>query len=256
MRNIFAIMGKELRVYFTSPIAYVVAAVFILITGYLFYNIVLFASTQSMQIMRMQGALPQLNLNELIFRPTFNNMAVILMLTLPLLTMRLLAEEKKIKTVELLLTSPISLNAIVMGKFLAAMAVFTFMLLLTGYMPLLLSYYGSIQWMPILTGYLGVWILGGVFIAVGLFASSLTENQIIASFLSFGAVLILWLIGWLSHSMTDTPLGPVLTYLSIGEHTQNFIKGVIDTQDLVYQGSVMVIGLFLTHRALESQRWK
>lgn len=256
MKNTFAIAGKELRILFTSPMAYVVTAVFILITGYLYYNIVLFASTQSMQIMRVQGALPQINLNDLVFRPTFHNMAVILMLTLPLITMRLLAEEKKIKTIELLMTSPVPIFAIVMGKFLAAMTVFTLMLFLTGYMPLLMWYYGSIQWMPILAGYIGIWLLGGVFIAVGLTASSLTENQIIASFLGFGAVLILWLIGWLSQGMADSPLGPFLTYLSIGEHTENFIKGMIDTDDLVYQGSLIVLGLFITHRVLESQRWK
>jgi ABC-2 type transport system permease protein len=183
-------------------------------------------------------------------------MAVILMLTLPLLTMRLLAEEKKIKTIELLMTSPVPIFAIVLGKYLAAMAVFTLMLILTGYMPLLMWFYGSIQWMPILTGYLGVWLLGGVFIAVGLLASSLTENQIIASFIGFGAVLILWLIGWLSQGMSDSPLGPFLTYLSIGEHTENFIKGMIDTGDLVYQASLILLGLFITHRVLESQRWK
>lgn len=256
MRNTLAIMEKELRIYFTSPIAYVITAVFLLITGYLFYNIVLFASAQSTQIMRVQGAFPQINLNDLIFRPTFQNMAVILMLTLPLLTMRLFAEEKKIKTLELLMTSPISVNAMVMGKYLSAMAVFTLMLFLTGYMPLLMGYYGSIRWMPILTGYLGVWILGGVFIAVGLFASALTENQIIASFLSFGIILILWLIGWLSRSTTDTSWGQLLSYLSIGEHTENFIKGIVATEDLVYQGSIILTGLFLTHRVLESQRWK
>ncbi|MBI3610348.1 MAG: ABC transporter permease subunit [Nitrospirae bacterium] len=256
MRSAFAIMEKELRVYFTSPIAYVVTAVFVLITGYLFYSIVLFASSQSLQMMRVQGALPQINLNDLIFRPTFHNMAVILMLTLPLLTMRLLAEEKKIKTIELLLTSPVSLIAIIMGKYLAAMAVFTIMLLFTAYMPLLMGTYGSIQWMPILTGYFGVWLLGGVFIAVGLFASALTENQIIASFVGFGIVLILWLIGWIAQGMSDSPLGPMLAYLSIGEHTENFIKGLTDTQDLVYQASLIVVGLFLTHRVLESQRWK
>ncbi|MEK6684485.1 MAG: ABC transporter permease subunit [Nitrospirota bacterium] len=256
MKSTLAIAGKELRVLFTSPMAYVVTAVFILITGYLYYNIVLFASTQSMQIMRAQGALPKINLNDLIFRPTFHNMAVILMLTLPLLTMRLLAEEKKIKTMELLMTSPVPLLAIVLGKYIATMVVFTFMLALTGYMPLLMWYYGSIQWMPILTGYLGIWLLGGVFIAVGLLASSLTENQIIAGFIGFGAVLILWLIGWLSQTMADSPLGPFLAYLSIGEHTENFIKGMIDTGDLVYQASLIVLGLFITHRIMESQRWK
>jgi ABC-2 type transport system permease protein len=170
--------------------------------------------------------------------------------------MRLLAEEKKIKTIELLMTSPVPIFAIVMGKYLAAMAVFTLMLGLTVYMPLLMWYYGSIQWLPILTGYLGIWLLGGVFIAVGLLASSLTENQIIAGFVGFGAVLILWLIGWLSQGMADSPLGPFLTYLSIGEHTENFIKGMIDTGDLVYQVSLILLGLFITHRVLESQRWK
>jgi ABC-2 type transport system permease protein len=256
MRNTFAIAGKELRILFTSPMAYVVTAVFILITGYLYYSIVLYASTQSMQIMRVQGALPQINLNDLVFRPTFGNMAVILMLTLPMITMRLLAEEKKIKTIELLMTSPVSIFAIVMGKYLAAMAVFTLMLALTGYMPLLMGYYGSLQWMPILTGYLGIWILGGVFIAVGLLASSLTENQIIASFIAFGTILLLWLIGWISQTMSDSPLGPLLAFLSIKEHTENFIKGMIDTSDLTYQASLIILALFITHRVLDSQRWK
>lgn len=256
MKNTLAIMGKELRVLFTSPIAYVVTAVFILISGYLFYSIVLFASSQSMQIMRVQGALPKINLNDLVFRPTFHNMAVILMLTLPLITMRLLAEEKKIKTMELLMTSPVPLTAIVLGKYLAAMTVFTFMLAMSAYMPVLMWYFGSIQWMPILTGYLGIWLLGGVFIAVGLLASSLTENQIIAAFIGFGAVLILWLIGWVSQTVSGTPLGSLLSYLSIGDHTENFIKGMIDTKDLVYQLSLIIVGLFITHRVLESQRWK
>ncbi len=256
MKSAFAIMEKELRIYFTTPIAYVVSAVFVLITGYLYYNIVIFASTQSVQIMRTQGALPQINLNEIVFRPTFHNMTVILMLTLPLLTMRLFSEEKKVRTLELLMTSPLSLSSIIVGKFMAAMVVFTLMLLLTFYMPILMGIFGSIQWVPILTGYLGVWLVGGVFIAVGLFASALTENQIIASSVNFGIILILWLIGWLAQGMTDTVLAPLFTFLSIGEHTQNFIKGVIDTRDLVYQATLVLFGLFLTHRVLESHRWK
>ena len=256
MKNTFTIMKKELRIYFTSPIAYVVIAVFLLITGFLFYNIVEFATRQSAQIMQTQGALPQINLNDLIFRPVFGNMSVILMLTVPLLTMRLISEEKKSKTIELLLTSPVSLSAIVLGKFLAAMCVFTLMLALTGYMPVVMAYYGSIHWMPILVGYLGIWIIGGVFISVGLFASSLTENQIISSILSFGIILLLWLIGWMALSLPNSFMGSLLTYVSIGEHSQNFIKGVLDTRDLIYLGSLIVFGLFLTHRALESHYWK
>ena len=256
MKNTLTILKKELLIYFTSPIAYVVIAVFILIMGFLFYTIVEDATRRSAQMMQMQGALPPINLNNFIFRPVFGNMSVILMLTLPLLTMRLISEEKKNKTFELLMTSPVSLSAIILGKFLAAMTVFTLMLALTGYMPMIMGYYGSIHWMPILAGYLGIWIIGGVFISVGLFASSLTENQIISSILSFGIILLLWLIGWMALSLSDSFMGPLLTYISIGEHSQNFIKGILDTRDLAYLGSLIIFGLFLTHRVLESHYWK
>ncbi len=255
MKGILAITGKELRVYFTSPMAYVVIAMFLLINGYLFYNIVFFAANQSMQLMRLQAP-PQVNINELIFRPSFHNMSVILLLTLPMLTMRLLAEEKKIKTVELLMTSPISIIDILFGKYLAALLIFALMLLLTGFMPVLMSLYGDLQWKPILAGYLGLIMLGGVFLSFGLLASSLTENQIIAGFVGFGLTLLLWLMGWASQGAGDTPLASVFTYLSVGEHFDNFIKGLIDTGDLVYLLSLIAVGLFLTHRVLESQRWK
>ncbi|HEY5648852.1 MAG TPA: hypothetical protein VIU33_05095, partial [Nitrospiria bacterium] len=147
-------------------------------------------------------------------------------------------------------------TAIILGKFLAAMIVFSFMLSLTAYMPLLMGYYGSVQVAPILTGYLGIWLLGGVFISVGLFASALTENQIIASFVSFATIIILWLIGWMAQSLGDSGLGPLFAFLSIGEHTNSFIQGILNTQDFIYQGSMILLGLFLTHRVLESQRWK
>ena len=256
MRGLLAMVGKELRVYFTSPMAYVVIAVFLLINGYLFYNIVLFTINQSMQLIRLQGAMPQINANELIFRPVFHNMAVIMILTLPMLTMRLLAEEKKVKTAELLMTSPISIIEILLGKYLAAFLIFAVMLLLTGFMPALMGLYGKLQWGSILTGYLGLLMLGGVFLSFGLLASSLTENQIIAGFVGFGLLLLLWLMGWASQGAGDTALGSVLSYLSIGEHFENFSKGLIDTGDLVYLLSLIAVGLFLTHRVIESQRWK
>lgn len=256
MKGLLAMVGKELRVYFTSPMAYVVIAVFLLINGYLFYNIVLFTINQSMQLIRLQGAMPQINANELIFRPVFHNMAVIMILTLPMLTMRLLAEEKKVKTAELLMTSPISIIEILLGKYLAALLIFALMLLLTGFMPALMELYGKLQWGSILTGYLGLLMLGGVFLSFGLLASSLTENQIIAGFVGFGLILLLWLMGWASQGAGDTGLGLVLSYLSIGEHFENFSKGLIDTGDLVYLLSLIAVGLFLTHRVIESQRWK
>jgi len=161
MKNIWAIIGKELRVYFSSPMAYVIISIFLLVNGFLFYNIVVYASNQSMQLMRIQGSLPPININALVFRPVFHNMAIILLLTLPLLTMRLLAEEKKTKTIELLFTSPLSIIHIVLGKFLAALFILGLMLLLTGYMPALMAFYGDLQWGPIFSGYLGLFLLGG-----------------------------------------------------------------------------------------------
>jgi ABC-2 type transport system permease protein len=183
-------------------------------------------------------------------------MSVIMLLTLPMLTMRLLAEEKKVKTVELLMTSPISIIDILLGKYLAAILIFALMLLFTGFMPVLMNLYGDLQWGPILAGYLGLIMLGGVFLSFGLLASSLTENQIIAGFVGFGLTLLLWLMGWASQGAGDTALAPVFTYLSVGEHFDNFVKGLIDTGDLVYLLSLTTVGLFLTHRVLESQRWK
>lgn len=256
MKNIWAIIGKELRVYFSSPMAYVIISIFLLVNGFLFYNIVVYASNQSMQLMRIQGSLPPININELVFRPVFHNMAIILLLTLPLLTMRLIAEEKKTKTIELLFTSPLSIIHIVLGKFLAALFILGLMLLLTGYMPALMAFYGDLQWGPIFSGYLGLFLLGGVFLSLGLFASSLTENQIIAGFVGFGLTLLLWMMSWASQGSAQGFLGEVFSFLSIGEHYSHFIKGLIDTKNVVYLMSLIAVGLFLTHRVLDSHRWK
>ncbi len=256
LNNILAVSSKDLRIYFTSPMAYVVISVFLLINGYLFYNIVLFASSQSTQLMRMQPALPEININEMVFRPTLHNMAIIMLFTLPLLTMRLLAEEKKVKTIELLFTSPISILEIIFGKFLSVMSILTLMLMLTGFMPLLMELYGDFQWKPLISGYIGLFLLGGVFLSFGLFASSMTENQIIAGFVGFGFTLLLWLMGWASQGTTGTVLGTFFSYLSVGQHYSNFVKGLIDTKNIVYLLSLIIVGLFLTYRVLESHRWK
>lgn len=256
MTGTLAVVRKELRIYFSSPMAYVVIAVFLVINGYLFYNIVMFAVNQGMQMMRFQGSLPQININDMIFRPVFHNMAIIMILTLPMLTMRLFAEESKLKTSELLMTSPISITGIIIGKYLAAIIVFVVMLGLTGFMPILMDFYGDIRWGAALSGYLGLFMLGGVFLSFGLLASSLTENQVIAGFVGFGLTLLMWLMGWASQGAEETALSTVLSYLSVGQHFDNFVKGLIDTGDLVYLISLIIVGLFLTHRVIEAQRWK
>jgi ABC-2 type transport system permease protein len=256
MKNILAITNKELRVYFTSPMAYVVIAMFLLVNGYLFYNIVMFAAEQGMRMMQFQQSLPQINVNEMIFRPIFHNMAIIMILTLPMLTMRLLAEEKKARTTELLMTSPVTLNQIILGKYLATVLVFASMLLLTGFMPAMMEYFADLKWVPVLTGYLGLLLLGGVFLSLGLLASSLTENQVIAGFVGFGLILLIWLLGWMAKADSGSAVSSVIGYLSVGEHFDSFVKGLIDTGDLIYLLSLITVGLFFTHRVLESQRWK
>ncbi|MBM4133353.1 MAG: ABC transporter permease [Nitrospira sp.] len=256
MTPVGAIVAKELRSYFVSPIVYVVGAVFLLIFGVLSYLAVVNAGAQAVRLMQIQGAAAQLNLNDLVFRPTFYSIAIILLLILPLLTMRLFAEERKLRTFELLMTSPIGINEMVVGKFLGAYAIFLGLLGLSGIVPVILSFYSSFDWNPVLTGYLGLALLGALFLATGVLASALTENQIVAAFLSFGLLILVWLLGGVGSVLGDTPLGNILSYLSFIEHYDRFVRGLVDTKDLVYYSSGMLLMLFLAHRVVESQRWK
>ncbi len=256
MHNILTIAGKELRVYFISPIFYVVAGVFLLISDFLFFRIASVYSELSIRTMQIQGVLPQLNLHQSLFRPTFLNTAVVLLLIMPMFTMRLFAEEKKARTAELLLTSPISVTELVMGKYLAAVLVYLLLLLATLHIPIMMSFFAGVEWKPLAASYLGMFLLGSLFLAFGLFASSLTENQIIAAAVSLGIFLFLWLIGILAQAAGGGAWGAVAGYFSIIEHLDNFTKGLIDSRDVTYFLSAMILGLFLTHRVVESQRWK
>jgi ABC-2 type transport system permease protein len=251
-----AVVRKELHTYFVSPIAYVVAGVFLLLLGSLLFLPILAISNQSLQMLRMQGNLPDVNLNQLVLRPAFGNMAVVMLLVAPILTMRLLAEEKKLKTMELLLTSPLTITDVVLGKFLAAFLVFTSMLALTALGTVALGAIVDLRWAPIATAYLGVLLLGGLFLSVGLLASGLTENQVIAVIVSFGLLLVIWLFGWAGQLVGDSPFGKLMSYLSPIGHFDNLISGLIDSKDLVYFATAIILSLFLTHRVLESQRWR
>jgi len=256
MTSVNAILAKELRSYFVSPVVYVVGAVFLLIFGVMSYLAVVNAGTQAVRMMQIQGAAAQLNLNDLVFRPTFYSTAIVILLVLPILTMRLFAEERKLRTFELLMTSPIRLNEVVIGKFLGVCLIFLGMLALTGIVPLILSGYSSFDWRPVLTGYLGLALMGALFLATGLFASALTENQIVAAFLSFGLLILVWLLGALGSVLGDNPMGNTISYLSFIEHYDRLVRGLVDTKDLIYYLSGTVLMLFLAHRVVESQRWK
>ncbi|MFQ6091101.1 MAG: ABC transporter permease [bacterium] len=255
MRKSLAVLEKELEAYFVSPIAYAVITVFLLLSGFFFYNILSYFNLQCLQYSQYPYGLGQLNLNEMVIRPLFHNMAIIVLLIMPLLTMRLFAEERRSGTIELLMTSPLTHWQVTLGKFGACLIVYALMLGMTFLYTVVLMMSGEPDLGPILSGYLGLLLMGAAFISVGLLASSFTENQIVAAVICFGALLLFYMIGWMS-SFVGLTLGRVLSYLSIVEHLDDFIKGVIDTKDIVFYLSFALLGIFLTVRSVESSTWR
>ena len=237
MRNALTIAQKELNTYFASPVAYVVTAFFMLVMGYFFYLILVLSREASL-------------------RGLFSNMAVILLFVTPFLTMRLLAEEQRMGTIELLLTSPVRDWQVVLGKFLGALAFLLFMLALTLIYPLLLSRFGAPDWGPVLTGYLGVLLIGAACLAVGLFASSLSQNQIVTGFVAFALLIILWLLGAAAQAVGSGALGSLFDYLAINTHFDDFVRGVVDTQHIAYYLILTALFLFLATRVVEARRWR
>ena len=250
------VFKKEMRLYFGSPVAYVVFVFFLVISGWFFSQIFLFYSDASMRSFMQQPQFGQnLNVIENVMRPLFTNMSVVLLFFIPMLTMRLFAEERKSGTFELLLTYPVRDGEVLAGKYLAALALYGLLLVLTLLYPGLVAYFTRVEWGPILSGYLGLVLTGAVFLAVGVLVSSLTENQIVAGFGTFGILLAFWIVGW-GAEFTGGNLRGVLQYLSIGDHLDSFTRGLIDTKDLVYYLTGIGLALFLTLRSLESKRWR
>ena len=258
MRNILAIVERELRAYFNSPIAYVVLTIFIFISGLFFRSIL--AQVMQMGLMsQMQAAQlgPRpMDMPGMISRGFLSTMSVILLFIMPMLTMGLLSEEKKRGTIELLLTSPLTDLQVVLGKFFAGAAFFIILLLSTWVPMAALYFFGSPASGPILTAYLGLLLYGLALIAIGLFISSLTENQIIAAVLSFGTIMVLWLVDVVANNAESPTSKSLLTYLSILSHLDDFMKGVLSTSHIIFYVSLMLIGLFLTYRSIDSLRWR
>jgi ABC-2 type transport system permease protein len=253
MNNILAIAHKELKSYFSTPIAYIVIGFFALLFGYFFYAMVVIFNQQSLQFGGAEGG--AVDINQQLIRPLFLNASVILLFVLPLITMRTYSEEKRSGTIELLLTSPVSDVEIILGKFLGAMALYAAMLGITVIHIGLLFSYGNPEWKVVLTGYLGLLLMGGCFISVGLLISSMTKNQIVSGMVTFAVFLLLWVINWIA-SFTGPTTQSVLNYLSITDHFDDFTRGVLDTKHLIYYFSVMSFGLFLTARSVDTERWK
>jgi ABC-2 type transport system permease protein len=254
MRNIWVICRKELRSYFVSPVAYVLFVMFALIFGWFFWNMLgafVFYSMAS----QMRGEMTPMNVNEQILRQLLGNMNVVGLFFIPVITMRLFAEEKRNGTIELLVTSPIQDFEVILGKWLAAVALYAGMLLLTGLNLAFVFKYGNPDWKPMAVGYLGLLLQASALLAIGTFISSLTKNQIIAGAASFGVCLLVFVLGWASGYETST-WAQVLSYMSVTSHMESFTKGVLDSKDAVYYMTVIFLGLFLTARSLESLRWR
>ncbi|MCX8045037.1 MAG: ABC transporter permease subunit [Desulfobacterota bacterium] len=241
---IHTIARRELKAYFTSLIAYTVIATFLAVSGYFFY-------TNMVMFVMFVGSDVRLGL----WQQTFYDMRFVLVSLMPLLTMRLFAEEKKLGTIELLFTSPLQDVDIILGKYLASVLVLVLMLVLTVLYPILLAIVFSVDIGPVATGYLGLFLMGSACIACGLFLSSLTENQIVAAMATLGVLLLLWFIDW-NEGIAGAATIRVLHQLSFSEHFLNFIRGVIELDDVVYYVSLTVLFLCCTAWSLESRKWR
>ena len=257
MRNVFTIAGKEVRSYFSSPVAYVLLASYLALAGYFFYAL-LMAFNQTLQIysmMRNPEMLTRFNLNQMVIIPLLHNLSVLLIFIVPAVTMRMFPEEKRSGTYELLLTSPVGVTEIVLGKFLGGLVLVLLMVALSGVFGVLLLAYGNPEVPMMLAGYLGLMLMATTFLAIGTLISSFTDNVVIAYVGTLFTLLLLYTIGWLGETLHGVA-GSLVKYASITDHFQELTKGIVDTKDLVYFATLLVIGLFLTQRSVESVRWR
>jgi ABC-2 type transport system permease protein len=252
MRNVLAIAHKELRSYFSSPMAYIIIGFFALPFGVFFYLYLDAFVRQGMQMAEMGGAM---NVNQQVIRYVLQNASVIILFIMPMITMRTYSEEKRSGTIELLLTSPVTDLEIILGKFFGALGLYVAMLLVTLLYIAILFVYGRPEWRPLVACYLGLLLMGGAFLSLGLLISSTTNNQIVAGIISFIVFLMLWIVGWFADTAGPT-MGAITRYLSITEHFDDFSKGIIDTRHVIYYLSLITLGLFLTAKSVDSERWR
>jgi ABC-2 type transport system permease protein len=259
MRKTLAVFQKEFKSFFYTPMGYIIIALFTALTGVFFYlYLSSFVEAAFMDQMRAQQyrQMPQkMNLNMMMIRPFFWNIALISLFTLPTITMRLFSEEKKQGTVELLYTAPMKTIQIILGKFFAGLAFYGVLLVPTMIFQGVLFFYGNPEFLPVLSGYIGLLLLGSAFISMGLFISTTTENQIIAAIGGFALSLLLWIVGW-GAEMAGQTFGPLLKYISIINHFEDFSQGVIDSSHVAYYVLFSVFGIYLSLKSVESVKWR
>ena len=261
MRNYVAIIRKELHTLFVSPIAYVVLAVFFAITGYFFYiilaNVIEFVMQRAFQSQQFGQAPPPFDASAAVMRGFLGILSTILLFLIPMITMGVFAEEKKRGTIELLFTAPLTHLQLILGKFTALVLFLCVMLLPTIFSAVVLYFLSepAPRFTPMLLGYLGVLLLGAALMAFGVFISSLTENQIVAGVVTFGIFLIAWVLDAAASSSSGL-VNETIRYLSVLNHYEDFTRGVLDTQHVVFYLSFIFLGLFLTAVSLDSGKWR
>jgi len=233
MQQVLFIFKKEFRHYFVSPIAYIVISVFLLVTGWFFFTTFFL-------------------FNQANLRGFFDLLPLTFSFVIPAITMRLFAEELNVGSYEILVTMPVTFRDVILGKFLASVVFVSAMLVPTFSYPLTVSLLGELDLGPVVGGYLGAVLLGGSFCAIGLFASSLTRNQIIAFIIGMVICFSLTLVDRMLLFFPQSFLG-VLGYLGADFHFENISKGVIDSRDIIYFLSVIFVGLYSTHLVLQEK---
>ena len=254
MRNAWIICRRELGSYFSSPIAWLLLLMYSLIFGWFFWNYVSHFLVFQSEI-QMMGSSMHIDIDQQIVRPLLANTAFLELFFIPLISMRLFAEEKRNGTIELLATSPVRDMEMILGKWLAATLLYCWMLFFTGLNFVFLFSYGKPDWKMLAVGYLGIVLQGAALLAIGTFLSTLTRNQIVAAASTFGACLLLWVFSWVS-SYNSATWAHVLSYISVVPHAESFSRGVIESKDVIYYLSTIFLGLFFTNRSMESIRWR
>ncbi len=246
MRKTWAIIRRELIAYFSSPLAYIVMTAFLLMQGYIFYLIVSFLNNPQT---------PAMTPLRLFFGGTIF-FWLFLLFVVPVITMRLLAEERRSGTIEVLLTSPVNEAQVVAGKFSAALMFYAALWLPTVLYVVVLKRNSEIDLGPVVAGYFGVFLLGFLFLSVGTFASTLSNNQLIAAIIAFAAMVALFSIGLVEQLLSASVLKDALAYMNLWTQMDDFAKGIVDSRHVVYQLSVGLLFLFLAAKSLEVKKWR
>lgn len=252
MRSIYF---RELSVYFSSPLFYVMAAVFACISGIYFCNAIAYVSLLSANITEYQ-AFRGINMDSVLIRPIFSDLSMLVVLLTPLISMRLYAEEKAEGTIELLFTYPVSDFKVLLGKYLAGFTILTLMLFFTLFLVGMMAVVTRPNWGLVASSYLGLVLLAGAILSMGIFFSSLTNNQIIAAVLTFGLILVFWSVGWFTEVFPDGATGTLVRELSFVNHLSPFLKGLVSLKDIVFFVEISLLFLVLTFEVIGSNRWR